>query len=106
MNLIVFSIHDSAANAFVTPFFMHTKAMAMRAFEDNVNSKEESNITKHPEQFSLFKVGEFSDENGTLVALEKPEIIATGLEVLKPTEQTEIMAELQSLKSLLATKGE
>lgn len=102
----MYSIHDKAAQAFITPFFMHNKAMAIRAFADNINSTEESNLSKHPEQFSLFQVGEFEDSIGKVTELDKPELIASGLEVLEPTQEEDLIKEIKSLKALLITKGE
>ena len=61
MKLNVYSIHDSAAKAFTQPFFMHNDGLAIRAFQGNVNSKEGNNISDHPDQFTLYKIGEFDD---------------------------------------------
>lgn len=100
----MFSIYDKAAGAYVSPFFMHNKALAIRAFADNVNSKEESNITKHPEQFSLHEVGEFDDSTGIVESKEQPEIVCTAHELKEPTQEDDLMSEIKSLKQLLATQ--
>lgn len=103
----MYSIYDKAAQAFVTPFFMHNKALAIRAFSDNVNSAEENNVSKHPEQFSLHCLGEYDDSNGQITPNETPELVATALELVEPTKETELIDEIRSLKSMLATsKGE
>ena len=82
MKLNVYSIFDSAAQAFVQPFFMQQDGLAIRAFQDNVNSKEENNISKHPEQFTLFKLAEFNDQNGMLTPLDTPRALAIGVELI------------------------
>lgn len=56
----IFSIHDSKAQAYFPPFFLPTIAMAVRTFEDMANDKN-NNIGKHPEDFTLFHIGEFDD---------------------------------------------
>ena len=65
MEMNVYSIYDTAAQAYATPFFMPNDGLAIRAFSDNVNS-EDSQIAKHPEQFVLFKIGTYSDHDGKL----------------------------------------
>ena len=101
----VYSIYDKAAQAYITPFFMHNKALAMRAFQDNVNAKDENNISKHPEQFSLFCLGEYNDSTGQITPKE-PELVATALELVTPTEESNLMEEIKTLKALIAKKGE
>lgn len=107
MKTKMYSIYDKAAQAYVTPFFMHTKAMAIRAFESNVNAQDENNISKHPEQFSLFELGEFDDSVAKLELHSEPELVASALELVKPTEETNLIKEIQTLKAILSTqKGE
>ena len=100
----MYSIYDKAAKAFNTPFFMHNKALAIRAFEDNVNSAEDNNISKHPEQFSLFCLGEYDDSTAKFEILDQPDLEATALELVKPTEENQLLTEIKSLKALLITE--
>lgn len=65
MELNIYSIYDTAAKAYATPFFMPNDGLAIRAFSDNVNSSD-SQLSKHPEQFVLFKIGTFEDQHGKL----------------------------------------
>lgn len=104
MKLKVYSIYDKAAKAYNTPFFMHNKALAIRAFEDNVNAQEENNISKHPEHFSLFCLGEYDDTKGQFELLEQPEMEATALELIKPTQETDLLKAIKDLTTLLATE--
>lgn len=82
MILKVYSIYDVAAKAYMQPFFMHNDGLALRAFQDNVNTKEENQISKHPEQFTLFCLGEYDDSKGQFQSLEAPKAMAVGTEVL------------------------
>lgn len=66
MKLNMYSIHDQKAKAFMQPFFMSTDGQAIRAFTDNINSSESSMITAHPEDFTLYLLGTFDDQNGLL----------------------------------------
>lgn len=104
MKMKMFSVYDSAAQAYVTPFFMHNKALAIRAFDDNVNSEQENNINKHPDQFSLHEVGEFDDANGIVTPYEKPELVTTARELVKPTTEDDLITQIKALRQQLATQ--
>ena len=67
MKLNVYTIYDDTAKAYMQPFFMHNHGLAVRAFTDQVNRNDENNpLNKHPEQFTLYYVGEFDDQTGNL----------------------------------------
>lgn len=66
MKLKVFSVFDSKAAYFGNPFYEQREASAVRAFSDAVNSNVEGNLwSKHPEDYSLFLLGEFDNETGS-----------------------------------------
>lgn len=64
-----FSIYDSKARVFSTPFFAITKEVALRMFMEGANDPS-TQLNRHSEDFTLFHVGTFDDDRGILVALE------------------------------------
>ena len=85
MILKIFSIYDSKAEAYNSPFYMQTQSLAIRAFTDEANN-ESSQIGKHPADFTLFYIGEYDDHTASF-DLEKTKIaLGTALE-FKGTEQ-------------------
>lgn len=62
MILKVFSIYDGAAKSFNKPFFMLTKAEAMRAFVSTIRT--ESLLHENPTDFSLYQLGTYDDSDG------------------------------------------
>lgn len=66
MRLVACSIRDAAAEAWLTPMFFQSKGQAVRSFTDAVNSQE-GDFGKHPEDYTLFAIGEFDPDSGTLV---------------------------------------
>ena len=78
----VFSVFDAKASVFGTPFFMQREAMALRAFGDLANDVK-SSICLHPEDYSLWEVGSFDDETGTLVP-QKPRNLVTAAALVRP----------------------
>ena len=100
MKTKVYSIYDRTAQVFNTPFFQHNDGMAIRAFQDNVNSQD-SVINKHPEQFSLHCLGEYDDQTGTITTQE-PVLLTSGNELLQQSEESEVLAEMQKINKLLS----
>lgn len=64
MKTKMFSLYDSKAKMFGTPFFMPTIGMALRALQDLTNDNQ-SMVSRHPSDFSLYELGEFNDEDGS-----------------------------------------
>lgn len=101
MQINFYSIFDSAAKAFTQPFQMHNDTLAKRAFADNVNSTDENNISKHPEQFSLYHIGIFDDQTGIIDALYEPLYLCSAKSLQLPTAPDEVITELDKLKTEL-----
>lgn len=70
MKILVFSVYDSKAQAYGTPFFMQSVGTAVRMFSDLVNEPK-TTVAAHPEDYTLFQIGEFDDGPGVLSAIEK-----------------------------------
>lgn len=70
MKQLMYAVYDSKAKAFCRPFFAAVEAVALRAFEGGANDPE-NEIGRHPNDFSLFQVGEFDDDTGVVRPLEQ-----------------------------------
>jgi len=83
----IFSVFDSAAEAFLRPFFAETEGLAKRAFSEAVNTPQgDSNFFKHYQDYSLFLVGWFDDQKGELTA-EQPTHLGNGANFRRETAQ-------------------
>lgn len=70
MKVLVLSLRDAKLQSFMPPFFAQTEAAGVRMVSDLVNSNnKDNNIVNHPEDFELFLVGTFSDDDGVLEAI-------------------------------------
>jgi hypothetical protein len=65
----VFSVYDCKAEAYLQPFFMMSKGEAVRGFSDLANDSSTS-FYKHPEDYTLFEIGEYCTASGVLVPLD------------------------------------
>lgn len=68
----LFAIQDHVGGVFHPPFPAHTPGTAERFVVDMVNDHNHP-YSKHPGDYFLWKVGEYDDAQGLLVAQEPPE---------------------------------
>lgn len=84
MKFKIFSIYDSKAEVFNTPIFLATEGQAIRIFDDMVNDEDKNaDIAKHPEDYTLFTIGEFDANNGKLEPLNTPKSLGLAQEFIK-----------------------
>lgn len=81
----MFAPYDSKLKVWMNPmFFLHT-GQAERAWGEIVNDKN-SLPGKHPSDFVLYQVGEFDDDNGSVLPLAAPVQVCTSLSVMRKPE--------------------
>lgn len=85
MKILLFSVYDSAAKAFLEPFHSQTVETAIRAFREVVN-REGHSFNKFPEDYSLFAVGEFDQAKGLLDAYEVPRSVGLAIMMIESGE--------------------
>lgn len=74
MKVSMFAVWDDKAKAYLQPFFMANSATAVRALKSAANDPSHG-FCQHPEDYTLFRIGEFDDQTGTLVPLSAPETV-------------------------------
>lgn len=80
--LIVLSVYDVKVGAYMRPLFAPAVGAGLRVFADEVN-RADSEMAKHPEDYCLYRLGEFDDAVGAFVELpHRPEMIAQAVTVL------------------------
>lgn len=79
MKMKVFTVYDSKAEAFATPFFMQSTGQALRAWTDTCND-EQTQINRHPEDFTLFHLGDFDSFTGKFENLPTPQSLGIAVE--------------------------
>lgn len=62
----LYSIFDRGIGKYLLPFPAETDHEAIRQCKTVVNDKRESNITLYPEDYDLYFIGWFNDEEGKL----------------------------------------
>lgn len=79
MILNIFAIHDSKAEAYMTPFFMRNNGEALRGFMDSMENSE-SPFHKWPQDYTLFWIGVYDDETG-IIEHRTPKSLGNGVEL-------------------------
>lgn len=68
MILRAYSVYDNKALQYHSPFFAVNDATAIRSITDAVNDPQ-TNLSRHPRDFSLFLVGQWDDNSGQFMPL-------------------------------------
>lgn len=90
MTLNIYSVYDVKADAYITPFFLPTDAMAIRAFADCV-SDPAHRFGAHPEDYTLYKIGVFDISSGSLLDVDKSETLAVSAMSVKPKPELTVV---------------
>ncbi len=79
MKVQVYAIFDQCAGIYEKPFFSTTDDLVRREFQDVVNT-EDHPIAKHPEHYTLYRLGNFDNQTGKILN-EENECLCTALEI-------------------------
>lgn len=81
----VFAVKDSKAAAFALPFFLPRMEVALRSFRDAIKDPKHD-MSRHPEDYSLWCLGEFDDNTGEMKPVE-PVLVARATDPAEPSER-------------------
>lgn len=90
MKYNMFSIYDEKAKAYLPPFILPEVGMAIRTFSDCINSRDHQ-FSKHPKDYTLFKIANFNDDNGHIDQQKEP--IGNGIEYKIFEEKNDLFPE-------------
>lgn len=78
MEVKIFAVYDSKAEAYLTPFFSPTTATAIRAFEAAAQS-EDHDFSSFAADYTLMEIGEFEHNTAAIRLLDAPFNLGTAL---------------------------
>ena len=87
MKVQCYAIFDQCSGIYEKPFFSTTDDIVKREFQDIVCADDHP-ISKHPEHYSLWRLGTF-DNNSGLLTNEDNECLWTGIEAKGQSQQIE-----------------
>lgn len=82
MKIAIFSVYDSKTKIFGQPNFLINKGAAIRAWSEAANDKQ-SNIGKHPADYTMFYIADWDDETGTITMRDVKENLGTAIEYIR-----------------------
>lgn len=90
MELIIYTVRDTKADACIAPFTMRTDFEAQRAFADSVNDDRKSTpLSQHPEDFVLLAVGKFDVASGEVKPYSVVKSLGLGIDFLVRKESND-----------------
>lgn len=84
MTYVLCSVYDEIADFYSPPFHAKTTSEAQRIFNDACNSGN-SQLSQHPQDFKLYRIGSYDDSKGLLVPVE-PQFLIRGSHAINPDE--------------------
>lgn len=95
MILKAFSVRDSKAEVFNTPFFQKTHGEAERSFRELVRDPK-TMPGKYPEDYDLYYLGEYDDQTGKMELIASPQHLMKAVNVLSSEQRLHPAAEQQN----------
>lgn len=77
----IYSMYDSAAQLFLTPMFLPTEQMAIRALSDEMRNPD-STIVRHHQDYAMYYLGIFNDDDGTFDVATIPQVVVRATALL------------------------
>jgi hypothetical protein len=87
MQLKIFTVYDSKAEAYLSPFHEKATGSAIRSFETAVNDPQ-SSFNKFPADFTLFEIGAFDELTGRVTSLTANLNLGNAVAFLKTPDHT------------------
>lgn len=99
-----YALYDATAKTFLRPVICTNDGDAIRLFTNWVNDeKKETNISKYPEQFKMYYVGEWDDEKGVFDTADHPTEIIHGIQLIAKQDKRYTLEDL--INTILKTQG-
>lgn len=68
MKMEIYAVRDSAVAGYMRPFFVQTRAVAMRSIVDALGDPE-TTLSRFPSHYSLWYLGTFDDQSGCIESI-------------------------------------
>ncbi len=94
--LEIFTIFDQKANAYLQPFFSNNTDTARREFHKAIN--QEGQFNSYAEDYSLFYLGAFDQDEGTFDLSDVAQHIVNAITLREIPYETELHPPLQEAK--------
>lgn len=78
----VYSIYDEKAEEFSPPFFQANDRLAQRVVKESARGNG-SMLAAYPEDFKIYRLGEFDTSTGTIEAEKRPVLILSVKDLTK-----------------------
>lgn len=78
MTRLIYAVYDSKAEAFLQPFFVQARGVATRMFQTACQDAGHD-FHKYAEDYTLFELGTFDEENGKFLTYDSPKSIVMGI---------------------------
>lgn len=104
MQMYLYSVYDKKACFFASPFCVEREVMAERFFNELVCDPQ-STISKYPDDFALYYLGEYDSSTGVVQCSDVPRFRFEAREYVKPSADAARVAD-SAAKATVPAAGE
>jgi len=104
MKVQCYAIFDACSGIYEKPFFSTADELVKREFQD-VATVADHPISRHPEHYSLWRLGIFNNENGD-IQNEQNECLWTAIEAISQSQKVNGGAQMDLVKEIQKEDGE
>lgn len=96
----IMCVRDAKSDMFGNPFFCNAVGEAIRSFTTEINRAEVNNtMYSYPEDFSLYHIGVFDEQDGTMNPFPLPKMILQGDQVSEVKKGSENITSIKGVKN-------
>lgn len=88
METKIFTVYDAKAEAYLQPFFARNEGVAQRMFHQ-ASLDEEHDFCRHAEDYTLFEMGVWNEDEGTIKMYEAMRPLGNALQFKRPVSLVE-----------------
>lgn len=85
MVIAIYSVFDKKSNHYQAPFFGLNDAQMLREFKIMLKNQKQRVENEYPEDFTIFRIGYFSDECGSIEGTAEPEKVVEVSSIVEKT---------------------
>lgn len=87
MLMQILCVYDSKAESYNRPVYVEAVGIGLRGFMDLLKNPEHE-FTKHPEDYTLFHLGEFDTKTAKFDLLKTPKSLGVAIEFMPQTSNS------------------
>jgi len=102
----IFNIFDSKANTYTVPSYSINIETARREFQTTINKKGAGYLYEYAEDYTLFYLGEYDQDTGTMVLEQAPKSVINALQLKDQSVVPDMVGQMREALKVPGTSAQ